>query len=171
MTGSKPRSSALASRLWAMHHHLVEVHVMYRQQLAALRRALADWADEGSDPERVTAAARRLSPGITGRDLRVHCLSFCQAMTVHHSIEDGQIFPDLRELGPHAGPTIDRLESDHRQIVPLLSDLARAADQLTNDPASAPAAIAALHTLAERLTAHLDYEEASLAALVEASTS
>lgn len=138
---------------------------MYRQELAALQRAVRGWAENGGDLGAVRTAASRLSAGSVGTDLRTHCLNFCQALTAHHSIEDGQIFPQLRRLGPHAGPIIDELSAQHRQVVPLMERLTRAAGQLTESPASASAAVAALDTLADRLTAHLDFEEARMVTL------
>lgn len=138
----------------AMLAHLVEVHKHFRAQLDALRGALA------GEPAAVAGVAVQL----TGRDLRRHCLYFCQGLTMHHTIEDVQWFPVLRGIHPDAPAVVDRLATEHEAIAVHLEELAELAPRLGDgDRAAAEAAWQRLATLADELTAHLDYEEEALA--------
>jgi iron-sulfur cluster repair protein YtfE (RIC family) len=146
----------------AAYERLVQVHKMYRRQLAVLRRAVGEWVHNGGTTAVVTVATRHLAQELSGRDLRIHCLEFCQALTMHHSFEDTEIFPALRRVGPNAGSVVNRLVAEHEKISGLLAQLVAVADQMTEDRRSAPAVVAGLARLADELEAHLDHEEESL---------
>jgi iron-sulfur cluster repair protein YtfE (RIC family) len=77
----------------------------------------------------------------------------------HHTAEDEEVWPRLRARAPHAVPELDRLESEHEVLDPLI---ARAADRTTplRDRADA---LAEMHTL---VNAHLDREESVAVPLI-----
>jgi hypothetical protein len=145
----------------AMFAHLREIHAMFRDQLDALIRAAERWADGDAVPGDVAAAAGALTPPGAGRDLRVHCLYYCHALTMHHSIEDSGMFPGMRAVAPEANALFDRLQAEHvvvHEIIEELTGLVSGVD----DNGHAPAIRDALRRLADKLNAHLDYEESVL---------
>jgi hypothetical protein len=92
------------SRLAAFGNQLIEVHDWLRGELARLRT------------------------GIGTRDLRAHCLTFCSAVTRHHTGEDGGAFVTLGERFPALRPVLDELVRDHQQVSTMLRDLASITD-------------------------------------------
>ena len=128
-------------RFLSYGNQLVEVHNRLRDMLDDLR--------DGIVPE---------------RDLRAHCLTFCAAVTAHHTGEDREVFPLLADRHPELRDFLAELERDHRVIADLLTrittlrgaELAREFDGL--------AAILRTHFLGEekRLTAVLNRLDTSV---------
>ncbi|ONI91985.1 hypothetical protein ALI144C_00205 [Actinosynnema sp. ALI-1.44] len=141
-------------RSHALYLHLVEVHKIYRRELTRLREEMAK-LPTGSG---ISAFPRDMRL----RDLRLNCMQFCDALRSHHSVEDGQMFPQLRQLSPAAGPIVDRLESEHRRIAELVSRLENTVTSLARDPSSIAVMAKELTELGDDLEAHLDNEENSL---------
>jgi hypothetical protein len=154
-------SESAADRGRAAYVHLVQVHLLYRRQLASLRAAIDAWS-AGGDPAQVQLAAGHLSGTGQPDELRAHCLQFCQALQEHHRFEDAAMFPDLQRARPDAGAVLDLLRAAHHRISELLIGVADTVQLLPVDPGSASTALA---RLADELTAHLDDEERSLAPL------
>lgn len=98
-----------AERLTAFGNQLVAVHDWLRDELADLRANLDS-----------SAAAPTLSA-----DLRAHCLTFCQAITRHHTGEDQNAFRRLGEHFPSLQPVLDTLARDHSQVTYMLGTLER----------------------------------------------
>ncbi|GLZ80600.1 hypothetical protein Afil01_54070 [Actinorhabdospora filicis] len=74
-------------------------------------------ADLAAIHHRLRADLRALQSGAAvGRDLKTHCLTFCSALTAHHTGEDGGAFVALAREFPELAPTIAKLEEDHRMI-------------------------------------------------------
>ncbi|TDC67192.1 nitroreductase/quinone reductase family protein [Streptomyces hainanensis] len=129
------------------------VHDAFRHELAAIRREIAD------------SEAAGVGPGTgLGAQLRVNCLTFCQGLGFHHSVEDGGMFPHLERVRPDLAPTLARLRAEHERIGALLGELRRVVSAERAEPG---------HTLSEvdRLTveleAHLAFEEAELIPLLD----
>lgn len=149
--------SAADDGLRLFGNQLVEVHLSLREELTRIREDLA-----------VHGTARP-------RDLRVHCLTFCAALTRHHSGEDDAGFPALAERFPHLRPVLDELQRDHHLVTDALRALQELLDGLPaeagvaevagtdRDPGpEAPEARrvrAELDTLAALLETHFTYEE------------
>ena len=98
---------APGGRLAAFGNQLIEVHLWLREELAALR--------EDTDAN----FAGRARP----RDLRAHCLTFCSALSRHHTGEDDGAFPKLAEQFPGLRPVLEELRSDHRLVEDSLQRL------------------------------------------------
>ncbi|MFC4855890.1 hemerythrin domain-containing protein [Actinophytocola glycyrrhizae] len=148
----------------AVYEHLVEVHALYRRELAKLRGEMAKWSADPGGPDRLADAARAFSDQRKS-DLRLNCLQFCDALTAHHSVEDTQMFPQLRDYSAAAAPVVDRLRMEHEKIADLLAQLENTLRRLSGDPSLVADAARALTALATDLEAHLDNEENSLAGL------
>ncbi|MER5260745.1 nitroreductase/quinone reductase family protein [Actinosynnema sp. NPDC002837] len=121
------------------------------------------------DPERVEAIVaqlrrhhddlraqlRRLRADPTGRrDLRDHCLAFCDNMRMHHIREDGA-FTAFEDHDPALAPVLARLREEHRVVAGVITEIAALAD----DP---DRLLPELDRLEEELEAHFAYEEAAL---------
>jgi iron-sulfur cluster repair protein YtfE (RIC family) len=140
---------AASSRLTAFGNQLIEVHIWLREQLEDLRDNVdAYFAGEGLQP----------------RDLRVHCLTFCSALTRHHTGEDGGAFPLIAEEFPELRTVISQLKTDHNQIDWILGNLEKLLGTLPTDPDPATAARvrAELEGLSAIMETHFSYEEKKL---------
>ncbi|MEU5861151.1 hemerythrin domain-containing protein [Nonomuraea sp. NPDC047529] len=114
-------------RVRAFGDELVKVHEWLRGELAKLRAG-----------EAVTD------------DLRAHCLTFCDALSFHHSGEDRVAFPFLEGRRPELKEPLDRLRREHEVIAALVEELRAAGDPAT------------IERVAAELEAHFDYEERAL---------
>ncbi|MEU9837444.1 hemerythrin domain-containing protein [Streptosporangium sp. NPDC048047] len=92
-------------RLAAFGNQLVEVHLQLREELDRIREDLDSHLDGGERP----------------RTLWAHCMTFCSALTRHHTGEDGGAFPVLAERFPELRPVIEQLEHDHLMVTGILS--------------------------------------------------
>ena len=65
---------------------LVAIHDAFRRELALIRKEVAE-----------------SGPGL-GAQLRVNCLTLCQGLHHHHTIEDGGMFPYVEDAAPRTRP-------------------------------------------------------------------
>jgi hypothetical protein len=130
-----------SERLTAFGNQLIEIHLWLREELAELRHSLG-------------------TPAAGPRDLRAHCLTFCSALTRHHTGEDGGAFRVLAEQAPELRPVLAELAEDHRVVATLLrrvEDLVAGAG-----PDNAHRVRDELDGLAALLESHFTYEEKKL---------
>ncbi|WP_245646733.1 hemerythrin domain-containing protein [Microtetraspora niveoalba] len=138
-------------RLLAFGNQLIEVHLWLREELAELR--------EGVDA--YFAGGARL------RELRTHCLTFCSALTRHHTGEDDGAFPQVAERFPELRPVLEELRRDHRLVddsLRRLEVLVAELDQET-DPAEVRREVDSLAALMET---HFVYEEKRIVSALNA---
>jgi iron-sulfur cluster repair protein YtfE (RIC family) len=145
-------------RLTAFGNELIEIHHWLRAELARTRTEADSYLDgRGRRPE----------------ELKAHCLSFCSALTTHHTSEDGRAFPLLAEEFPELRPVILKLEEDHR----LVSGILRSLKQLLGGIAAEPDAAEArrvrseLDGLTAILESHFRFEERRIVAALNSLTS
>ena len=124
----------MSSRLQGFGNQLIEYHQRLREQLDVLR--------EGAEPD--------------GKDLITHCLSFCGALTRHHTGEDNGAFPALAAEYPELRPVLEELGRDHVLIAAAVRRLEKLADL---DPAQRQTE---LDTVAALVETHFTYEERKL---------
>lgn len=151
------------TRLIAFGDVLIQLHNGFRRDLARIR----------DDVDRVLDGAQPTAPALP-RDLRTHCLSFCEQLHHHHTEEDGIFFPYIAREHPELAAVLDRLRSEHRVIALGLNDLqAVLADLGSVDPADTTRSAALrkdVERIANTLEAHLDYEEQQLVPVLNAMT-
>ncbi|MFI5937124.1 hemerythrin domain-containing protein [Actinoplanes sp. NPDC051494] len=125
------------SRFLAYGTQLVEVHVDLRDLLDDLR--------EGAVP---------------GRLLGARCVTFCTAVTRHHTGEDREVFPLLAERHPELRSFLDGLRRDHEVIAGMLARL----PESTGAELDAIAAVLETHFIGEekRLTGVLNALDTSV---------
>lgn len=138
-----------AHRLAGFGTQLLEVHAWLRDMLADLEDSVDDYFD---------------GKGLPPRDLRAHCLSFCSALTRHHSGEDKGAFPAIAEEFPELRKVLAELRSDHNQLDWLLGNLRKLLADLpaTPDPATAKKVREEVAALSAIMQTHFIYEEKKL---------
>jgi hypothetical protein len=140
------------------------VHSMIRRDLAHVT-LLAEDAAGGAAPAEIRKRVRELKSSTILWQLQLGCLRHCRFVEAHHGLEDRAVFPAIRRADPDLGPTVDKLESDHREIAATVHELEEAALALegAEDPdAARERVVAALTGLGGLLLGHLDFEERSL---------
>ncbi|MGC4805651.1 hemerythrin domain-containing protein [Micromonospora sp. DT233] len=168
-------------RLTALGTQLIEIHQWLREELAQLRAGLApdatppDTAPPDTAPPDTappgSAPPGAAPPGDGGRlrSLRAHCLSFCAALTAHHTGEDAGAFRALAAEEPRLRPVLEKLAQDHR----LIDGIVRRVEELVAGPRPAhPAAAARVLAELDGLTAiiesHFGFEERTIVAALDA---
>ncbi|MDH2426010.1 hemerythrin domain-containing protein [Sphaerisporangium sp. TRM90804] len=141
--------SGAGSRLAGLGTQLLEVHVWLREMLEDLRDGVDDYFD---------------GKGLPPRDLRAHCLSFCTALTRHHTGEDRGAFPAIAEEFPELRKVLSDLRADHNQLDWLLGRLRGLLDSLPErpDPATAAKVREEVTALSAIMQTHFIYEEKKL---------
>lgn len=149
---------------------LLEVHTWLRGQLRHVRgEAVAHLAARAAAVGDATGSAAAVGadgpvgeappPGL-GFQIRQHCLAFCDALTFHHTSEDGHLFPALEQHHAHLRPVLERFHEEHAVIGRVKEELlALLGDITTADPERFRTE---LDRMTKELTAHLDYEEEHL---------
>jgi hypothetical protein len=121
------------SRFAAFGTQLIEVHDWLRSELARLRADVA----AGDQP----------------RKLQAHCLSFCAAVTRHHTGEDSGAFPALAKQFPELKPVLEELANDHGLVTLMLDRLEKL------DFSDSTTAMRELNGIEAILESHFTYEE------------
>jgi hypothetical protein len=121
------------------------------------------------DIARFGIALGRLAEGDATRAaaLQEEWQSYHATLHGHHMMEDGGIFPGLRQ-DPALTAIIDQLAADHRRIDPLLTEGDRAFADLPGSTAAAQKVVAELAALLET---HLATEEAHVVPTIRGASS
>ncbi|WP_440088700.1 hemerythrin domain-containing protein [Streptosporangium sp. LJ11] len=145
--------SEAGSRLTAMGTQLLEVHIWLREMLEDLQDSVDDYFD---------------GKGLPPRDLRAHCLSFCTALTRHHTGEDRGAFPAIAEEFPELRKVLSELRTDHNQLDWLLGNLQKLLESLPEkpDPATASKVREEVAALSAIMQTHFIYEEKKLVSVL-----
>lgn len=130
------------------------LHDAFRRDLTLLTRAAAGFDDDPDAQERL-----RLGWGILADQLHHH-----------HTVEDEQLWPLVRQSwrrSPDALDVLDAMEDEHELVDPALAAVGDAVRARAGAPTPAEA-LDQLHTV---VTRHLDHEEADAMPLIEAAVS
>ncbi|MDA0566210.1 nitroreductase/quinone reductase family protein [Streptomonospora sp. S1-112] len=128
---------------------LVVLHDSLRRELALIRTEIS-----GSGPT-------------LGAQLRVNCLTMCQSLGFHHTMEDNGMFPAVAKAHPETAETIARLSAEHKTIERLLD---RLRDLLAGAEPDKGTLAEEVDHLITQLEAHLDYEEEQLVPILNRFT-
>ncbi|GAA4953589.1 nitroreductase/quinone reductase family protein [Streptomonospora halophila] len=130
-----------------MGQGLKVLHDAFRRELAMIRDEVA-----------------RSGPNL-GAQLRINCLTVCQGLGRHHTMEDAGMLPGIAEARPELAGVVARLGEEHKRVESLLERLKSRLDA----PAAGPADLGAeVDRLINELEAHLDYEEEQLVPVLDA---
>jgi alkanesulfonate monooxygenase SsuD/methylene tetrahydromethanopterin reductase-like flavin-dependent oxidoreductase (luciferase family)/hemerythrin-like domain-containing protein len=162
-SGPEPDLGTAYSELGvAAAQDLVDVHNMLRAELTQIH----DLIEQVAAGTIRASAARSEINAMTIRQnnwtLGSFCESYCRIVTLHHSLEDQQMFPHLRDGDPRLAPVIDRLEEEHHTIHDVLEDVDRALVSLVAGSDDVAALRASFDLLSDTLLSHLAYEERTL---------
>lgn len=165
---TRPRAAASAGDVdptaQAGAQVLVQIHDQLRGELDRVRDAVDQVCSGGQD----AGVARHLINQMTMRQnywsLGAFCAAYCRVLSVHHTIEDEHMFPELRRGDGALAPVLDRLSEEHEVIAALLDRLDSSLVALVSDASDGARADAraAVDELADVLLSHLTYEEEEL---------
>ncbi|WP_084959014.1 LLM class flavin-dependent oxidoreductase [Thermoactinospora rubra] len=146
----------------ASGRHLVDVHDHLRTELDQVRdlveQVIAGSMDPGAARSHINAMTMRQNNWTLG----AYCSAYCRVVTVHHTLEDESLFPQLRRADPRLAPVIDRLEEEHQVIHGVLERVDRALVAAVSSPGGLAELRGAVDVLTDALLSHLSYEEAEL---------
>jgi hypothetical protein len=154
-----------ASDLHRAHgKRLTLFHRYHLQQLAQLRRALDELEKGMGDAAALAEQVGSMAMIENYRRFGSLCGQECQLLTLHHTIEDQEIFPQLRNTSDGLRKVIDRLSAEHLIVHELLVRLQEATRRFAQEPGEA--ALASLRRVYEALErvviSHFGYEEREL---------
>lgn len=113
----------------------------------------------------IRAEVAKSGPAL-GAQLRVNCLSLCNGLHAHHTMEDNGMFVGVAEQRPDLAPVLDRLRAEHETIAALVADLREVLADADLDRATLQNEVDRLTTEVEH---HLDYEEHHLIPVLDAA--
>ncbi|ONF68050.1 hemerythrin [Amycolatopsis keratiniphila subsp. keratiniphila] len=145
-------------RVRGLGDFLVEVHEWLREELKSLRAGVED------------IVAGRADALIMEKSLKAHCVSFCEALTKHHTGEDMGAFPMLTQRFPALASVLTKLGEDHVVVAATqkrIRDLVEGYVHGESDPVRLRDEFDAL---AGTLEAHFAYEERTIVTALNVTT-
>jgi hemerythrin-like domain-containing protein len=150
-----PVGRASQEMLLAIHQHL-------RQELARLQDVIMEVREGRS----TAAEARSYLNTMTMRQnywtLGAYCAAYCRVVSMHHAIEDQQLFRDLEDADTSLGSVLAHLKREHEGIAEVLGEVDAALVAMVGDEQGLDETQSAVDHLSEALLAHLKYEEEQL---------
>jgi alkanesulfonate monooxygenase SsuD/methylene tetrahydromethanopterin reductase-like flavin-dependent oxidoreductase (luciferase family) len=141
---------------------LLAIHEHLRQELARLREVILEVREGRSS----AAEARSYLNTMTMRQnywtLGAFCAAYCRVVSVHHAIEDQNLFQDLKAADQSLDPIIERLQHEHEGIAKVLGEVDAALVAMVEDDEHLDDTQTAVDHLSDALLAHLKYEEDQL---------
>ncbi len=97
-------------------------------------------------------------------ELRRSCLTFCSALTAHHTAEDDTLFPQLARDFPDLRTVLAKMTQDHHMVSGIIGKI----ETLVADAGSADhdRLLGELDGLAAILESHFSFEERQLTTLL-----
>jgi hemerythrin-like domain-containing protein len=141
---------------------LLAIHEHLRLELSRLHDVIAEVREGRS----TAAEARSYLNTMTMRQnywtLGAFCAAYCRVVSMHHAIEDQQLFRDLQDADASLGAVIARLKHEHEGIAEVLREVDAALVAMVADEQRLDETQTAVDHLSEALLAHLKYEEEQL---------
>jgi alkanesulfonate monooxygenase SsuD/methylene tetrahydromethanopterin reductase-like flavin-dependent oxidoreductase (luciferase family) len=146
----------------ALSQQLIDVHDHLRQELGKVRSLVKQVADGtlavGAARSEINTMTMRQNNWTMG----AYCETYCRLVTVHHTLEDRSLYPQLRQGDARLGPVLDRLTEEHRVIHDVLERVDAALVAVVADPKKIADLQDAVDVLTDTLLSHLSYEEREL---------
>ncbi|SDF97149.1 Flavin-dependent oxidoreductase, luciferase family (includes alkanesulfonate monooxygenase SsuD and methylene tetrahydromethanopterin reductase) [Lentzea fradiae] len=161
--GPKPEPDAVYTNAGRTHsRQLVGVHNHLREELTKIRALVRKVADGvlgvGDARDEINAMTMRQNNWTMG----AYCESYCRLVTIHHTLEDRSLYPQLRAGDARLGPVLDRLTEEHHVIHEVLERLDAALVSTVAEPQRITEVSDAVDLLTDTLLSHLSYEEREL---------
>lgn len=144
---------------------LTAIHRLYLRDMSAIGALMGDIRAGLAGPGALAPAVRGMPMAQNLALFGTACGRQCAAITTHHQIEDGWMYPALEAQGNAAlNAVLARLRDEHRMLHDLIDTLAGAADALASDPEPErfDACAAAFAALDRAVRSHFRYEEDTL---------
>lgn len=141
---------------------LVNVHAHLRSELEQIRGVVAEVATGHSSPALARSLINRMSMRQNYWSLGAFCATYCRVLTIHHAIEDSNLFVDLKLRDAELAPVIERLSEEHEVVAAVLTRLDAALVAMVDEPEQLTEVQTEVERLANILLSHLDYEEQEL---------
>jgi hypothetical protein len=144
---------------------LLTVHEHLRSELEQIRAVVAEVAVGQSNAALARSLINQMSMRQNYWSLGAFCATYCRLLTMHHALEDANLFVDLRTRDESLGPVVERLSEEHEvvaAVITRLDDALVAMIAMVENPEKLTAVQSEVERLAEVLLSHLDYEEAEL---------
>jgi alkanesulfonate monooxygenase SsuD/methylene tetrahydromethanopterin reductase-like flavin-dependent oxidoreductase (luciferase family) len=141
---------------------LVDVHNHLRAELDRVRSLVRQVADGALDVASARSEINTMTMRQNNWTLGAFCESYCRLVTVHHTLEDQMLYPQLRRGDARLGPVLDRLSEEHRIIHDVLERVDAALVETVRDPKGITELSSAVDLLTDTLLSHLSYEEREL---------
>ncbi|UMP07470.1 nitroreductase/quinone reductase family protein [Amycolatopsis sp. EV170708-02-1] len=145
-------------RVRGLGSFLVEVHDWLRDELRTLRAGVED------------IVAGRADALVMEKSLKAHCVSFCEALTKHHTGEDMGAFPLLAQRFPALAPVLTELGEDHVVVAAAQKRIRALVEGYVHGESDPVRLRDEFDALAGRLEAHFAYEERSVVAALNVTT-
>jgi hemerythrin-like domain-containing protein len=141
---------------------LLAIHQHLRQELAKLRDVIQEVREGRAGATEARSYLNTMTMRQNYWTLGAFCAAYCRVVSVHHAIEDAQLFRDIRAEDQSLGPILDRLQHEHEGIAKVLGEVDAALVAMVEDEANLDATHGAVEHLSDALLAHLKYEEEQL---------
>lgn len=141
---------------------LLQVHQHLRQELSEILEAAAQVAAGSMTPAQARSVIYRTTMRQNYWTLGAFCAQYCRVVSIHHTIEDQQLFPSLGRGDAALSPVLVQLEWEHEIIAEQLERVDQALVAMMEAPERVEQMRAVATELEEMLLSHLAYEEDEL---------
>lgn len=141
--------------LLAIHNHL-------RQELSQLLQVVGEVKQGRASASEARSHLASMTMRQNYWTLGAFCAAYCRVVSVHHTIEDQHLFPDLKAADQSLAPILSRLHREHERIAGVLQEVDEALVAMVEDESRLEVTESAVGRLNDELLAHLRYEEDQL---------
>jgi hypothetical protein len=141
---------------------LIQVHDHLRLDLRELREIVAQVAAGAMDAAAARSLLNRMAMRQNYWTLGAFCAQYCRVVSIHHTIEDYKMFPDLQREDKSLKPVLNKLREEHEIIAEQIDRVDRALVAMMNEPAGLDEVKRVSDELGDMLLSHLAYEEDEL---------
>lgn len=145
--------------------HLADIHRMYLAEIEEVGRILTRVETGEKEASELAGAVQGLEMAQNYRVFGTLCGRECHVLTIHHTIEDRQLFPVLAARGDDGlRAVVQRLREEHLVVHELIERLEEAAMALMTSPGPDTFADArgTFRALERVVRSHFGYEETEL---------
>ncbi|MFJ5991201.1 LLM class flavin-dependent oxidoreductase [Lentzea sp. NPDC092896] len=146
----------------AMGRQLVGVHNHLRDELQKIRSVVKQAADGMIGIGEARSEINTMTMRQNNWTMGAYCETYCRLVTIHHTLEDTSLYPQLREGDARLGPVLDRLSEEHQVIHEVLERLDAALVATVAEPQRIGEVQKSVDLLTDTLLSHLSYEEDQL---------
>lgn len=151
-----------AEARWGAGSELVRIHDHLRGEAEELLGAIDGFIQGREEIEAARSIIQELAARQGYSGIGSLCSGFCALLTLHHTIEDRQVFPGLGRVEPALVPVLRRLMEEHEVIAEIITLVYGEIDRTETGREAAPALKRVAEHLRDRLASHLRYEESQL---------